>query len=284
MVRHLFITLLLCLCLTARAQKIVTVSGEYTYYPPESVTLENARQIAIQRAMVQTLADEFGTIVEQSSTTVIAGSKVDFKSISSSEVKGEWIETVGEPLVQISYQDGMLVLKATVKGRAREIVSAPVDLKAKILRNGTDDKFESDVFRHGDDLYLSFLSPVSGYLAVYLLDGGGQVFCLLPYQNSADGIFKVTAGQRYVLFSAASAPPTERYMVDEYVMTTERTAEFNRIYIVFSKNEFVKAADIRAGNFLPRQLPFDDFNQWLVKNRRADIDMQLIIKVIEITK
>lgn len=274
----------MCLCLTARAQKIVTVSGEYTYYPPESVTLENARQIAIQRAMVQALADEFGTIVEQSSTTVIAGSKVDFKSISSSEVKGEWIETVGEPLVQISYQDGMLVLKATVKGRAREIVSAPVDLKAKILRNGTDDKFESDIFKHGDDLYLSFLSPVSGYLAVYLLDGGGQVFCLLPYQNSADGIFKVTAGQRYVLFSAASAPPAERYTVDEYVMTTERTAEFNRIYIVFSKNEFVKAADIRAGNSLPRQLPFDDFNQWLVKNRRADIDMQLIIKVIEITK
>lgn len=34
----------------------------------------------------------------------------------------------------------------------------------------------------------------------------------------------------------------------------------------------------------PGALPFDDFNQWLVKNRRADIDMQLIIKVIEITK
>jgi len=285
MVRNLmYLVVLLGLCLTVQAQKVVSVAGEYTYYPPESVSLEKARETVVQRAMIQALADEFGTMLEQNNTTVVADSKVNFNSISSSEVKGEWIETVGAPDVKISYEGGMLVLKATVKGKAREIVSAPIDFKTKVLRNGTDDKYESDLFKHGDDLYLSFLSPVSGYLAVYLLDDDGQVFCLLPYQSVTDGIFKVKSGKRYVFFSTKDAAQNERFLVDEYVMTAERSVEFNRIYIVFSKNEFVKAVDQSTDNTLPRQLSFDNFNAWLVKNRRTDKDMQLIIKTIEIKK
>ena len=43
-----------------------------------------------------------------------------------------------------------------------------------------DERF---VFKEDDYLYLSFQSPVKGYLAVYLEYAEGQVFCLFPYRN-----------------------------------------------------------------------------------------------------
>ena len=54
------------------------------------------------------------------------------------------------------YEDGMLVVSVKVKGQAREILSASIDYQARILRNGIEDKFESDLFKNGDDLFLSF--------------------------------------------------------------------------------------------------------------------------------
>ena len=288
MKRLLFSTLLSFLILNAVGQKIKTVEAEYIYYPPESVPIEKAKEIALQRAKIEAIANEFGTIISQHNATLVSNqnghSNIDFSSFSNSDVKGEWIETIGEPKIDISYEGGMLVVKAKVQGKAREIVSAAIDLKAKVLRNGTEDKFESENFRSGDDLYLSFQSPINGYLTVYLIDNEGQAFCLLPYSKSADGVVKVRQRERYVFFSSKDAPQNESSLVDEYVMTAERMVEFNRIYIIFSKNEFVKAVDTHTNNALPRQLSFDEFDAWLVKNRRADKNMQLEIKTIEIRK
>jgi hypothetical protein len=48
------------LSLSAFAQKVKTVEGEYTYYAPENVTVEQAKITADDRAKIQALADEFG--------------------------------------------------------------------------------------------------------------------------------------------------------------------------------------------------------------------------------
>ena len=189
--RKAVILLLLALSLPLLAQKTKTVEGEYTYYAPENVTVEQARRTALDRAKIQAIADEFGTIVQQTNTTRIQNrdgeSVSDFYSIGGSEVKGEWIETIGEPQYNIRYEGDMLVVTCTVKGKAREIESAQIDLVARVLRNGVEDKFESDQFRSGDDLYLLFQSPLKGFLAVYLVDAERQAFCLLPYQNQDAG-------------------------------------------------------------------------------------------------
>ena len=58
---------------------------------------------------------------------------------------------------------------------------------AKILRNGTEDRFESDNFKSGDDFYLSYQSSTKGYVAVYQIDDSKNAYCLLPYQSSQDG-------------------------------------------------------------------------------------------------
>lgn len=286
--RKAVILLLLALSLPLLAQKTKTVEGEYTYYAPENVTVEQARRTALDRAKIQAIADEFGTIVQQTNTTRIQNrdgeSASDFYSIGGSEVKGEWIETIGEPEYTISYESNMLVVTCRVKGKAREIVSAQIDIKALVLRNGTDDKFEDDDFKSGNDLYLSFVSPVKGYLAVYLIDDDNKAFCLLPYRSQTEGIYPIEANRRYVFFDIKSASPEERGYVDEYVMTCERSSEHNLIYIVFSPNPFAKAADNSSSDLLPREISFDDFQKWLVKCRKHDKEMNLRRIPIEITK
>ena len=162
--------------------------------------------------------------------------------------------------------------------------SPHIDFKAKILRNGTEDKFESDTFKSGDDFYLSFTSPISGYLAVYLVDADKQAFCLLPYRQQTNGIYPVKANQRYIFFNEEEAPKSERVLVDEYVMTCSQSVEQNQIYLIFSPNQFVKASDDNINYGLPRQLSFDEFNKWLARCMKADPSMKLEKKPIKIRK
>lgn len=286
MVRALFILSLILSSLTVFAQKLKTVEGEYTYHAPENVTMEQAKRTALDRAMIQALADEFGTIVSQSNATRVENKNgqtdIDFLSIGGSEVKGEWIEALGEPQYNIRYEGDMLIVSVKVKGKAREIVSAGIDFQARILRNGTEDKFESDQFRSGDDLYLSFQSPASGYLAVYLIDAENQAYCLLPYRNQTEGIYPIKANQRYLFFNIKEASLQERPYVDEYVMTCERESEQNQIYIIFSPNQFVKATDNFSDSHLPRELSYADFQKWLLKCRKHDNNMRLALQLITI--
>lgn len=270
------------------SQKVKTVEAEYTYYAPENITLEQARRTALKRAKIQAIADEFGTIISQSNATRIENkngvSQTDFLSIDVSEVKGEWIETLSEEMDNPVFEGGMVIIKCRVKGKAREIMTAQIDFRAKILRNGVEDKYEDCNFRSGDDLYLSFQSPVKGNLAVYLVDDDRQAFCLLPYRNQADGIYPVKANQPYLFFNERLAPQEERSYVDEYNMTCKRSSEHNQIYIIFSPNHFAKAVDNNTNESLPRQLSYKDFNQWLVKCRKHDKDMNMKMIPITITK
>ncbi len=106
----------------------------------------------------------------------------------------------------IEYAEGkglleMLVVKAKVCGKAREISRAEVAFSAKILRNGTEARYESNAFRDGDDFYLLFKSPVNGFLAVYLIDDKQTAYCLLPYPGNASGKTPVEHAKEYIFFS-----------------------------------------------------------------------------------
>lgn len=153
-----------------------------------------------------------------------------------------------------------------------------VNYKAQLLRNGTDDCYADSVFQSGDALYLSFQSPVSGFIAVYLLDADWLASCLLPYQHQQEGIYAVMANQHYVFFNRSQAPHDD---ADEYVMTCDRDEERNEVYVVFSPNQFVKALDYasertttQAGTAgLPRELNSADFQRWLDACQQRDGSM-----------
>lgn len=265
------------------AQRILKVSGEYTYYAPATVTLDQARHIALDRAKIQLIADEFGTIVSSTNVTRVANvngaSDIHMTTLGESEVKGEWIETIGEPKYEIGYENDMLYVKVSISGKIREIVSASIDIKTKLLRNGTEDKFESEEFRSGDDMYLSFQSPIAGYLTVYLFDGNDTAFCLLPYQSQTVGHIPVQANKRYVFFSCKESLDIPTNLVDEYVLTCSKDLELNRLYVIFSPNHFTKAADSHGSTIdTPRMLKWEEFQKWLSKCRRQDVKMNIYVK------
>lgn len=273
--RIVLISVLLLFVAITYAQKMQKVTATYTYYAPENVTLEEAKRIALDRAKLSAIANAYGTLVTQSNTMITSNQsgKTDsrFFSLGGSEVKGEWIETTQEPIYNISYEGDMLVISVEVKGRIREIVSSGIDFTAKVLRNGTEEKFESNQFRSGDDMFLYFKSPVDGYLTVYLLDETIQeVFCLLPYKASGQGAYRIEHDKPYILFSAKNDLENAN-IVDEYTMTCSREIEYNDIYIIFSPNAFTKAnTNESTEDVLPRQLSFEDFQKWLVKLRKID--------------
>lgn len=277
------------------AQSERRVEGEYTYYTPQDVSLETARATAIEQARIQALADAFGTLIEQTTFTrqenIDGTSFINMLALGESTVKGEWLNDTKEPETEVLYEDHFLIVTAHVWGVARELVSVPIDISAKVLKNGTLDRYEDDNFRDGDDIYLSFQSPTKGYLAVYLMDDKGDAYCFLPYANDVDGMFEVKANKPYVLFSSNHAEKGEA--CDEYVLTCDKTLERDMLYVIFSPNPFVKANDasapvkVKVGKEeleLPRQLPYKAFQRWLLKNRRMDKKMQIIVKPIVITK
>ena len=269
------------------AQKTLTVDAEYTYRAPEDVSLSQAKKNALERAKLQAIADAFGTIVSESNTIRMSNkngrSDVDFLSIGGSDVKGEWIETIGDPQYQVEYDGETLVVTARCKGRIREIVANEVDFSVKTLRNGTDDRSESDSFFSGDNFYVSFTSPVAGYVAIYLVDVGNMACCLLPYQAQQEGIYSVKANQRYVFFNVDEALPVEKPIVDLYKMTTLFPVEQNQVYVIFSTQPFVKAVDA-AGKGQLRELKGEDFQKWLAKCRKRDTNMSVKMIPIAIKK
>lgn len=286
--RTTFLLGLFILCFSLSAQQVRKVRGEYTYHAPENITLEEAKHTALERAKIQTIADEFGTVIAQMNTTFVQNdngqSVIDFHSLGASEVKGEWIETIGEPIYTIRYERDMLVVKVCIDGYIRETSVAKIDFTAKLLCNGVEDKYESSDFKDGDDLYLSFSSPTDGYVAVYLIDANKGVYCLLPYQNDSDGKVFVEHGKHYVFFSPNNVPNEVGTIVDEYYLTCNNKEEVNYLYVIFSPNEFTKASDTDAGERLPRTLSFDYFQKWLSRCRKQDIDMTVETKQITIHK
>jgi hypothetical protein len=274
-----------------QAQELENICGEYTYHAPENVTLEQAKQTALERAKSKALAEKFGTIYRHQKTSVEKDENGKNERVTTdwneSEVKGEWIANTQEPKYMVSMGTDGFTVKVSVCGVAREIVGMHIDFQAKTLRNGTEIRDESEQFRHGDDIYLSFRSPVDGYLAVYLIDDK-TAFCLLPYPKDPTGKTRIKAGKNYLFFSKEHAATEEKAIVKEYIMTCEKSTEQNFLYVIFSPNEFTKANDNdfqgKSDYKLPRELPLEEFQKWLAKNRQRDKDMKHEIKVVTIQK
>jgi len=273
------------------AQRAVGICGEYIFYPPENISIEQARQIALERAKLAALANRFGTTISQINVTDLKNynekSETWFRRISSSEVKGVWLEDTRTPEYKIRYEQGMLAVEVSVCGNAREIVGAGIDFTAKVLRNGTRVDFESYDFIDGNDFYLWFRTPAEGYLAVYLTDDSGKAFCLLPHKGNQSGRAQVKANRDYIFFSKEHAEPAEKQMVTNLTLKCAETKpiEHNFLYIIFSPNEFTKANDTHSGNAtsIP-ELSFEDFQKWLARNRQADKDMKVDMKALTIKR
>ena len=280
--------------LMSSAQRTVTASGTYTYYAPMNITPDQAELIAIERTKIDIIEKTFGRVVGVRNYTEVMNqgesSSVKFLSMGESEVMGEWIETIGRPAVQHSFADNLQVITVTLTGRIREVSKTQPDFSAKILRNGTSDRYESTDFKDGDDFYISFESPVDGYVAVYLYDLSG-VNRLLPMKYSGHPAYYVSADTKYIFFADGIsryediAGKSQNSVHSDYGLTCEGESEVNRIYIIFSPNPFTTAKDeIPEEVTAPASIDFDGFQKWLGRSRRRDKEMALRIRDIVIRK
>ncbi len=275
----------------AEQTKTKHVTVEYEYVAGHNINPAQAKQIALQRAQIQAIADEFGTIISNTTTTHIeniqdgddARSNVQVVSLGLSDVRGEWIRTLGEVQYSIAYDNDLgMIVRVKASGEIRERISAEIELKTLILRNGTTERYQDNSFITGDDLYLLFQAPTNGYLAVYLTDSE-HAYCLLPYQYQTESAMPIEKNKGYIFFSVDQAPQTMKSIVDEYHLTCGSEVEINRIYILFSPQTFTKAIDEFGEDILPRHLSVNDFHKWLGKVRAYDTQMTCKAIDIDIT-
>lgn len=276
--RFKILILLFVVALSGYSEKVHNVSSKYTYNAPENISLETAKRVAIERAKIQALADEFGTVVSQSNSTVISNENGDsntrFFSLGRSEVRGEWIADTKEPEIEVMYIDNSLLITVEVRGKAREVRRAEYDLSIHTLCNG----FESEKFNNNDRLSVRLRTPLEGFLSIWLADDNVQtVYCLLPYDNSSGNAREVKSRSDNIFLSTAD--PLYPYR-EETIMVTDKEQEFNRLIFIFSPDKFTMPLT-EHGEYLP-ELNTKKFEQWLQKNRVRDGKMYVEQRIIEI--
>ena len=285
--RKLLFLLLSLAPLFCQGADIVGVTGEATYYDDGTKSKVECMRLAAEQARIDALARKFGTIVSQDilQTDRISGNKEtnDFLALSSTEVKGEWVADDGEPQYEFSHDaHDNLIVKCSVKGKAKEISNEASAFESSVLRNGTDLRHADNLFRDGDDMYLYFRGSVDGFINVFLQDEQGDVYLLLPYPRDTKTRVPVSKDRDYVFFSRELDKAGDKYgtPVEEMIMTAPDKAEYNRMYIIFSPDYFSRPV-MNASAGLP-VMKSDDFNKWLVKTRRNDPKMGVKVMNLQI--
>ena len=269
--------------------KADVVGGTYTIYLPSSYSADLAKSAAEEQARLLALADRYGSIVYGTTSLATisttrgndrAEGQSKLSTYTSTDVKGEWIADTTSPVTRRTFDEerNSWIVEVTVSGTARAIFRAAVEFEAKLLRNSADARNQTQEFNEGDDLYLSFKTPVDGYLAVYMLTEQGEAVCMLPYAAEKRGSVRVVSGYNYLFFSmeAFAGDKLRQYyevVPDEYTLGCNGDMEHDRIIILFSPKEFNRAiATLDEGL---QQLSADDFDRWLSRRIAYDPEMQI---------
>ena len=282
--------LLICLVSFAGDIKHISITYEYISDNPNE-TPEQAEQAAIQMAQQKALEEHFGLDVVGITSTMQrnrqegqqVSSTSDVFSLRETSVRGEWIETTSQKVLEKTFEKGFWHVKVYIAGRARNHSTEKPEIHYAFINNAHD-KQNRDQYYDGDDIFLRFTSPISGALCVYLVDAEQNAYCLLPYQSSTIGYQKIDANQEYLFFSTSTDPNA-----DEYTLNTMQSSEQNALYVIFSPNTFTKAADQQAGKNwrdeqLPRFLSYEDLMKWLARNQTRDENMVVRREVVTIRK
>ena len=260
------------LSIIVQAHELRTVTAAYTFYAPPGMSVEQANQTAFDRAVAQALADEFGMAVTQSTAMVISenngSSQSGFVSIGGSEVRGEWLRTIGDPKFDISYRDELLVVKISIKGQVREITGNRPTFNIVTMRNGIERKDISTDFHDGDQLFLKFSAPVGGYLAIYLLNAvNGTATRMLPYVALPNAPMAIESGRDYTFFSPHDAHGIPPVVVDEIEMCCSVPTELNDICVLFAPDKFALPISAEDADATTCSIPIKTFYQWTASER-----------------
>lgn len=254
-----FLLLFLHASLFYAKEKKVKCEGTYTYTYSENLSLKEARMRAVDYAVTMALADQFGTTVTSQSFLDMTGNWERFEQRSRTLVKGKLVKHIHEPVISDPlFENNLFTLEVKVAFYALPLEYPPTEFAVHVLRNGTEDRFESDRFKSDDKFYLSFTSPKAGYLAVFFEDRQ-NVLCMLPYIGEEQAPFRVEQGKRYLLFNEEN---------NTYHMTCGEEPETNLVHVLFSPKPFIDGD-------LEREMTCRRFSEWLDGWRSYDNHMQV---------
>jgi hypothetical protein len=258
------------------ASEVIVVENWMSQEYAEALALRKAKEIAI--------GQEFGWIINGKIHTEVTET-VKYNEYSLNQVKGFWVKTINENWETGTqkekipgtkrYRDIRWV-KCTVKGRVKEMVEPPIEFEADPLKCTDSENCITDEYKNDEDFFLKFISPVDGYLAVYL-EMEESVQALLPYEGMENSFMKIEKDTEYILFSKPREP--------EYYMFTDMPLEINVLNVIFSKTEFdkpiLKDANDEAfenensDSTLPKEVKKEDFYKWITKLRSIKNDTQV---------
>lgn len=276
--------LMLSLSVKVMAQREANVSAVYTYIigDNDDISLKKAKMKCVELAKAEAIKREFGELI----TSDVIDTNVETNGESSSSffwentvamAKGEWLSDNKPAVLNMEYKNGHLIITAEVWGHVREIIQGKTDVKWDVLKDSGGKRVPATIFNSGERFYVNFSTPASGYVAVYLIVGDDETFCLLPYQKDMDGKVPVTASVGYTFFDKELDASAHYYR-----LTTKRPVEDNELVLIYSPNPFTKCNDITGDARHPNSLSTHDFQKWLLKSQRVDKDMFVDKKWVKI--
>ena len=291
------IVLLVCFCNVIAAmfsQRIVNVCGSAHYVVPETQTLEDAKRTAITRARLRAMADEFGTIVSQTNAHTIHQhqdkSELSYDSYAENSVCGIWLEDTKEPELHISYSNGLIEIVVSVCGKARQMRLQQLELEWEVYNRYRQTPYEvrtntlvegtpSLQFNDSDRIYVTFRTPISGYVALFLRDETTDIVTTyLPYDNNDGYAREVKANTQYKFLTREDNEYPYR---TETIMVTNRKIETNTIILVFSKKKFHLPLNNKGQFFY--ELSLKQFQKW-IHNLQNDEACQIEEKTLTVKK
>lgn len=232
--------------------------GTYPYHYSENVSHAEAKARAVENAVVMALAERYGTTVTSQSLLELNLRESGYTQATRLLVKGKLLRHIHEPVISAPiFADNMFRIDVTVEFYATAMEYAPTEFEAKVLRNGQEDRFESNTFAAGDKFYLSFMSPKSGYAAVFYEDAA-QVVCMLPYIEE-ESAHPVAKGEKYVFFNTPN---------NTYHLTCGEEPEINYVHVLFSDWKFID------GDLL-RDMKPAKFRDWMGVRQSYDNGLQV---------
>lgn len=262
--------------------EVARVSAKIEVLMEGNYSKSEIEQKAIQAARIKAIGDIFGYAIVQgisTQTVTTSGDEVmttsRIQEMSNTVVKGEWVaDEEGFPTTRYTLRDKgdnqEIWLICEVKGLAREIAEAKIDLETFAYNCPDPENCKDGMFKHHDSMYLYFRTPLKGYLSVYMLEDG-LVYRLLPYAQMGEeyaSTVPVEADKEYFLFDPSYRKYFEGFsMVDEYGLETYEDGETlaNFVYVVFSTEPYKKPILSEQGGI--KYLEANDFQLWLNKNR-----------------
>lgn len=297
-VLQLIILFLLLSGAKAIAQKVRTVTTSAELRVEENMTIAQAKLKVIELARVNAIREAFGEVVVQGNSLFIrnieTGQEVKtqnvFNQIAETYVNGEWLEDVTTPVPRIFEHNGETWVDVKLTCKVRELAAGKVSFTTQTL-SCPEIKCKTEVFNEGQDLFLSFLAPIDGFLTVYLeVPAEEQAYRLLPYQSdNTVTCYPVKGDVPYILFSEKHNMLVNVKSVDGFTcsLVEQKYTEQNALVVIFSPDNIIEKPVLKGNEEVqktgnPLHLPIEDFQNWMLRLKKKSPELNVNKSLITI--